>query len=957
MPEDNQSQSIDPKLKKAIDAAVEKPGDDTAWDALEDLADKLQTPDPVFDAYRDVLAKGLSRDQAPPFADRAVKFCQAWYIDTPTAMPELLGQIVERYPEIDWAFERLVVLLTSSASWDELLALYDRMLSTTRDEAKRRKLLEDASGLAKDFADQPDRAADYLLQLLRFEPDNDKLVSNLERLLERRERYDELLTLWRERIPTLSSEDARATRARIATISLEKLNQPDRAVEELGDIVEDHPDSPEACRQLEAILAREDAAVTTRRKALSLLRMTYELLERPEDVVRVLEAALAFVADADARALRRECGTRLSILGRDEDAIAHYAALLAEAPTDADARRQLRQLSKRAGKRELQVEALLAAAEGASEEAEKVSLWLEAADVRRIALEDVDGAIALYRRVLDSQGADDAEALRGAHQLNELLASADRGEERLPVLERLSDLERSPSFRRQILGEAARLAESLDDSERALASWNLVLTDAPHDLEALDATIALLRARREWPALVSTLEQRQQAPVSRAQKRDDLVTIARLKADQLDDLPGAIETWLSVRSEFGEDREVLAALDELLTKEKDFKQLAELLDGAVTRERRDTSARLVRLATVLVDELGRHEAALPLMEQALELDPHDEDAHLAAATLLEIPECAERVSDALWRAYAKSERSEDQLDLLDRRVASIADPAKKAEALAEGARLLENHAASPAKALAALVKALPLSPNRRDLRSEIVRLASTTENWFEAAAAFKQAAAALDDDGPSAAELRRQEARILEDHLEDYAGAHEAFEAAGRFQPDDIVSLVNAARCAARAGMWQGAAQSIVTATVALARVDHPLMTAFGAAADELDAWTEACAALAAAIDEGKGRMAPEVASKLYGYVAEWHRDHTGDAEAAKVSAQAAIELTPDDVAALQRLVTLQRSAPGPELADTLLRVFYATSRPDLCSRCYLEMDAKARRDTAVIDLLWKALG
>ncbi|MCB9838706.1 MAG: hypothetical protein H6813_05150 [Phycisphaeraceae bacterium] len=64
------------------------------------------------------------------------------------------------------------------------------------------------------------------------------------------------------------------------------------------------------------------------------------------------------------------------------------------------------------------------------------------------------------------------------------------------------------------------------------------------------------------------------------------------------------------------------------------------------------------------------------------------------------------------------------------------------------------------------------------------------------------------------------------------------------------------------------------------------------------------------------------------------------------------------DAAQLGKAIILQDPASlTPELADTLLRVFYATSRPDLCSRCYLEMDAKARRDTAVIDLLWKALG
>ena len=43
---------------------------------------------------------------------------------------------------------------------------------------------------------------------MALDPSNDKLVIALERLLERRERWDELIGLWRDQIPKLSTEDA-----------------------------------------------------------------------------------------------------------------------------------------------------------------------------------------------------------------------------------------------------------------------------------------------------------------------------------------------------------------------------------------------------------------------------------------------------------------------------------------------------------------------------------------------------------------------------------------------------------------------------------------------------------------------------------------------------------------------------------------------------------------------------
>jgi tetratricopeptide (TPR) repeat protein len=156
----------------AVSAVEADPSSEDGWSELEGLADKLNRPDEVAAAYRAALERGLARDVAPKVADRAVKFCQEWFIDTPEALPQLLEGIVEKYPEMDWAFERLVVTLTSNAQWSELLAMYDKKLAVTRDEKKRSRLLDDAANLAKDFANQPDKAVDYMQQLLTLDPSN-----------------------------------------------------------------------------------------------------------------------------------------------------------------------------------------------------------------------------------------------------------------------------------------------------------------------------------------------------------------------------------------------------------------------------------------------------------------------------------------------------------------------------------------------------------------------------------------------------------------------------------------------------------------------------------------------------------------------------------------------------------------------------------------------------------------
>jgi tetratricopeptide (TPR) repeat protein len=911
--------STDPALREAIATVTDRASDDAAWDRLEQVADALQTPDEVMDAYRAALGRGLAREVATRLAERAVRFCQAWYIDTPDAMPALLGLIVERYPDLDWAFERLVVLLTRSAKWSELLTLHDRALAVTRDETKRRALLTDAARLAKDFADEPDRAADYLAQLLRLEPDNDKVVVALERLLERRSRYTELIDLWRGRLAVLSTEEVRAARARIAQISLERLAAPEQALLELRDLIDESPGHPEACQLLERVLALDTAPVVVRREAMMLLRKTYEVVERPAEVVRVLEVGIGFAADDDARALRRELGTRLAILERPAEAMAHYTALLRDAPGDSDARRQLRAIARHHDRTADLIVALTAAGEASDDRAERSSLWLEAADLLATAGRD-DDAVDLCRRILAEGEVTESYARRAAHQLSDLLARGQREAERLPIVERLAELERSPSLQRQLLGEAARLAERLNEDERALRNWRKILELDGGDHEALDATIALLDRGGHHRELIAALAQRAGAAVSMEQRRADRVRIAGIEETQLGEPAQAIDSWYAIARDFGYASDVVAALDRLLSATERWPELGEVLEGAVRRERSEAAHHLVRCAKVLATQLGRTDTASELYRQALELDPTDDAASAGLVALLDDPNLGEDAGEALWRAFDRRGQWQRMIDLVEPRLATMGEDRKRAALLADAARLSEQGNDSKA-ALGFVRRAIAFDPRRRDLRAELLRLAEAENRWVEAAACLREAALAFGEDRGSAAELRREEGRIAEQNLRDYALACDAYRAANELMPSDASSGKGAVRCAARAGRWADAAELIVSVTLLLGQVDDEVLADVELAASLADdAWLLACDALSTTLENGV-ELDSRLAGRLWGRIAEWHRDQTGDIERAKSAASRSVAAQPDDVETLQRLATLQRSSPSPELADTLLRL------------------------------------
>jgi tetratricopeptide (TPR) repeat protein len=545
-----------------------------------------------------------------------------------------------------------------------------------------------------------------------------------------------------------------------------------------------------------------------------------------------------------------------------------------------------------------------------------VAVLLEAAHLYRAELGDADSAIALYGRVLASPEAEPAVALGAAHSLNELLAAAGRHPERLTVLEKLSTLEQSSAVRRFVLGEAARLADGLGDPDRALASWRPVLAADEHDVEALAAVAELLERNQRWDELCQALRRRAGAKVLPLQRRADLVRIAEVQEQHLGKLDAAVDTWMSIRAEFGEDGDVLGALDRLLGALGRHRDLAGVLGGAATRERERASRLLTRLGQLEAGELGEPPAALLWYRQALMADPGSPTAREGMRALLVDAATADEAARALARAYEATDDWRLLLELTDLRLGAAGSRIEQARLLREAALMHLERAKSAEEALGCLCRALPFEPESLATQAQLLKLAETTGRWNSAAASLRLAAEATRDAPRRRAELRKVEGRICEERLNDVAAALTAYFAAVEAAPDDPEALEAAARCAARAGRFDDACRAAVRSVALRDRVRPELVASLEAAA-EGDGWRALADALIAAIAEARltGRPAQELEMRVAG----WLRDRVGDVDAAEAAAaRAAAGSQP---AALDLLASLQRHKPGPALVDTLLAI------------------------------------
>lgn len=923
MAEETQEATVDSETEErfagALAAAESTPDDQDAWDLLEEMAERLQRPDEIGEVYRKVLQQDLGAELAETLGQRAAGFHEEWFTEDSPHLAEVLKRVLELDPEADWALQKLTVVLTVGEKWAELLSLYDESLAAARDDARREQLLEEASSLAKDFADEPDRAIGYLLQLLELRPGKKQLVSSLERLLERQGRWEELIGQWRKQVAKARKKQALVLRGRIASCYLDHLEDARSTLQEVEGLLSDGAPEDENYALLERVVALEVSPADVREGALDLLRDRYEGAGRAEDTVRIVGVALGFAEGATKIALHRELGQRMAARGDAADAMTHWASVLALDPAAEDAQAELATLAQSAGAHDRYAAALVMAADAAQVGPRHYSLLVEAGDVTANDLNDGAAAIELYQRVLSGAALAPTKLTVG-RRVEKLLDAAELFGERLSVLEGLAQTETDPVERRRVLGQCARLAERLEEFDRGLGFWQQRLEADASDLEALDAMIELTGRLERWEAHVEALRRRVGADVPNLQRRLDLARIASTQGQQLEQVADSIDTWKQIQEQFGEDAETVDALFDLLVRASRFEDIYELLGRAVIRDAARAAEVLARVADVCREHLGRPDEAAKAYHRAIVMEPGLTRAQDGLKTLLDNPDAKGSAVNGLAKAYELTDDWQAIIELLDDRLELALGDDVRVDLLREAATLYEKRGDDLSGALGAIRRAVPLDPASRELESELSRLAEATEQWQDAADTVGLAALALEESRKErSAELHRHRARLLE-RLEDLSGALESWLAALGLVPHDLETAAEAIRVGAGAGGWDGAAGAAVMVSHARDALQGDLIDSLAANAEEAGAFAALAAGTARAIP-APGEISSELGRSLEVRVAGWLQSKVEDAPAAEAALVRALAHDPGHTDTLRELARLQWREPSRALVDTLLKI------------------------------------
>ncbi len=946
---------LESALGTSLRAARETPEALVVWDRVEELSRALGRPDDAASLYDEVLARALPASQALAIGERAVQFHEEWFDDS-SRVVRILDRVLEIDPTADWAFDRLKLLLDAAERWDDLFALYDRAL----DHASGKQLvelLEEAAQTAKDFADRPDRAIEYLEQLHELKPGDPRLVNALERLYERQGRHRELVSLLTARLPSFKRDEARRARTRIAALWLDELGDAGQALDMVEPLLQQREEQadPEVFGLLERVLAASppglearrstrppsaseapppksrrsrksevpaSARTSVRQRAAAWLREYYEAAGRDADLARMLLVELEVVRSAKDRGRRHmQIAALHEKVGDAASALEQVGSAVVLAPSDEAKRATLAELAERTARFERHADLLAAAADATDDAQVRATLTLQAAAIRADRVGDPAGAIALFASVLDMKSSDDQDARVAVRRLEPLLEAAGRDEERLAIIERAARVEETAEARRSALGRAARLAARRGQDARAIGLWEQCLDHAGDDMEALDGLVELLDRSAWHERLVEVLLQRATAAPEAERRRADRVRAAGLLGDALDRPDAAISTWREIEREFGEADDAALALATLLRATRRWSELAELLERSSRRTDDDgTRAELLRqLGDVQREQLDAAADAVTSYGRALAASPTNagsragllslaaEGAHRAEAIRLLLG--ALRTCDD-WRAI---------LELTAHRLAAAVTDDERLAILGEASRLAEQRAGDPGLAFEASRRAFLLAPDRDVSAAEMARLAEAAGAWDSLASAYREAVAMVEATRAAlAARFRALMGAVLDTRLGDPAAALDAYVRVVQ-EVADVAAGRATIDVAGRLARWDVVGSTLVRIVATRADARGELLDATEQAAEAHDAWDRAAAELAEAAVAA--RLDPASAHDIEARIAHWYRDRLRDSSGAEAAFLRALAHVPTDAMLLAELAELQRAHPGRPLVETLLRL------------------------------------
>jgi tetratricopeptide (TPR) repeat protein len=507
--------------------------------ALRDIAADINDADLQLEAHMRIAE--LSRQQ----------------LNDPATAREYYEKSLELKPDHLPALDQLEALHANTQSFTALIDVLSRKIDLAVSDSDRRELLRKQAQVNEEKLNDRPAAARCYESILEMGFDRDAAAA-LERIYQAEERWSDLSGLLESQLSQSGSDHVELYH-RLAVVSAERLNDPDRALEFYKEGITRNSDHAPTIASLEQLGQRDDyrARVAEMLEPVYLSRMDWP------KVIAAMETRIAATEDPiERRALLARLGSLYEESMEDLDkGLDTYARMYREDVRDKDSWEIVRRLSRLLNRYDRQAEIYASGLRSIDSDDETTAeLCHETAKLFDAHTKQSDAAKEFYRRAL----AFDPQQSEVFAELEALLKRENSHEELKDLYAEAADQAPDPQRQKKLLLAMAEVQErSLHDAAAAITTFRRVLDVDPADTVATARLDALLTQTKDWAALAELIERRIDEAVDSNERAAQRIRLAQVRAENLEDPSAAVDALEAVVQERPDQQAAIAALERL----------------------------------------------------------------------------------------------------------------------------------------------------------------------------------------------------------------------------------------------------------------------------------------------------------------------------------------------------------------------------------------------------------
>ena len=620
-------------------------------------------------------------------------------------------------------------------TWGELRDLIDDQIRLVESAKERVALLHRSAALSDAKLSEPSAAIDSLRAILEIEPDDRQAALDLDGLLTREGRWEDLRDHLGWMLARTEDPHAKDTLTlELAKVEAEHLASASTAVDHYGEVLARSPANAEAIAALEGLLGDSEL----RARVAELLEPAFRTVRDLAKLASTLEVRLETLDDPTRRvAALREIATIHVHLGRPEEALAARGKAWLEDVTSAETLVELESLAASQNEFEQLVGILQQGIELTMDPDLRGDLCAFKANILDARLAAPERAIAAWREAL---------VARPDHQdafvaLERLLGDANRTVELCEALEKHAEVVVEADRRETLIKRVAALYESpLGDLGKAIGAWRSVLDMDQENEEALDALSRLYAATGDWQNLVETIGHKIDGCKDAEMLRALRFQAAELYDEKLGQLSDAAEQLRRILESRPGDIDALDMLAGVHLREKQYGELVEVLDRRirVTTAPAERDVLAHQAAHITEHEILDLPDAIARYRAILDRTPAHAESRAALWALSRGEDNRLLAIEALEPLLRLGQEWKPLCELLELRLLAVDIPAERMEILADIAQVQEAALADPSAAFAMWSRALAEDASSEEAKSALERLADSTRSHEKLAEVYEE---------------------------------------------------------------------------------------------------------------------------------------------------------------------------------------------------------------------------